>query len=129
MVDIAGILGGRGSGINIGGNGDGRRSGGRCREGGAMYVSGVSGSIQSPVHWHLCPQTIVFPRYMIVHPIFVKVHIVTTESSKWEARPGMMWANCAPGGNNGMLSVHVCIECTRLPFGRQVMMDDGYGGW
>ncbi len=34
----------------------------------------------------------------------------------------MMWADCAPGGNYGMSSVHVCIECTCLPFGRQVMM-------
>ncbi len=62
------------------------------------------------------------------NPIFVKLmvqpalHIITTESSKWEARPGMMWADRASGGNNGMLSVHVCIECTRLPFGRRAMM-------
>jgi hypothetical protein len=33
----------------------------------------------------------------------------------------MMWAN-APGGNNWMLSVHMCVECTRLPFGRWAIM-------
>jgi hypothetical protein len=53
---------------------------------GVVDVSGVSGTIQSPIHWHVSPQTIVLPRYMIVHPIFVKVtvqlalHIITTES-------------------------------------------------
>ncbi len=95
---------------------------------GAVDVSGVSSTIQSPVHWHLCPLTIVFPRYMIVLPIFVKVmvqptlHIVMTESSEWEARPGMMWADHAPGGNDGMLSVHMCVECMHLSFGRRAMM-------
>ncbi len=28
----------------------------------------------------------------------------------------------ACGGNEGMLMVHVCVECTCLPFGRQAMM-------
>jgi hypothetical protein len=95
---------------------------------GVVDMSGVSGTIQSPVHWHLCPPTIVLPRYTIVHPIFVKVmvqpalRIVTTESGEWEARPGIMWANRAPGGNDKMSSVHVCVECTCLPFGRWAMM-------
>ncbi len=95
---------------------------------GAVDVSGVSGTIQSTICWHLCPQTVVLPQYMIVHPIFVKVmaqpalHIVTTESSKWEARPEMMWVSCAPGGNDGMSSVHMCIECTCSPFRRWAMM-------
>jgi hypothetical protein len=95
---------------------------------GAVDMSVVRGTIQSPIHWHLCPQTIVLLQYMIVHWIFVKVtvqpvlHIITTESSKWEARPGMMWADRSPGGNNGMLSVHMCIECTRLPLGKWANM-------
>ncbi len=37
-------------------------------------------------------------------------------------RPGMMWAAWAHGGNEGMLMVHVCVECTRSPLGRQAMM-------
>jgi hypothetical protein len=95
---------------------------------GAVDESGVSGTIQSPICWHLWPQTIVLPGYTIVYPIFIKVtvqpalHIVTTESSKCEARPGMMWADRAPGSNVGRLSVHVCIECMRLLFGRWAMM-------
>jgi hypothetical protein len=95
---------------------------------GVVDVSGFSGTIQSPIRWHLCLQIIVLPQYTIMHPVFVKVmvqpplHIVMTESSKWEARPEMMWANNAPGGNNGMLNVHVCVECTCLPFGRQAMI-------
>ncbi len=63
-----------------------------------------------------------------MHPIIVKVmvqpalHIIMTESSKWEARPGMMWANHALGGNDGMSSVHVCVEYKHLPFSRWLMM-------
>ncbi len=34
----------------------------------------------------------------------------------------MMWAARACGGNEGMLMVHVCVECTRLPLGRWAMM-------
>jgi hypothetical protein len=37
-------------------------------------------------------------------------------------RPGMMWAARACGGNEGMLMVHVCVECTRSPLGRRAMM-------
>ncbi len=33
-----------------------------------------------------------------------------------------MWADRAPSDNNGMLSVHMCIECTRLPFRGRAMM-------
>ncbi len=42
---------------------------------GLVDMSGVSGTIQSPTHWHLCLQTIVLLRYMIVHPIFIKVTV------------------------------------------------------
>ncbi len=95
---------------------------------GAVDMSGVSGTIQSPVPWHLCLQTNVLLRYMMVHPIFVNMtvqpalHIVTTESSEWEVRLGMMWADRASGGNNRMSSVHVCIECMHSPFRRWAMM-------
>ncbi len=34
----------------------------------------------------------------------------------------MMWAARARGGNEGMLMVHVCVECTRSPLGRRTMM-------
>jgi hypothetical protein len=65
---------------------------------------------------------------MLVHPILVKwmvhpaLHKVRTDSSECEARPGMMWAAWARGGNEDMLMVHVCVECTRSPLGRWAMM-------
>ena len=96
-------------------------------------VMSVKGIIHSPVRVRLWPQTIVLPRYMIVHPILEKVtvhptlHIVPTDRSECEARPGMMCAPCALGGNKGMLRVHVCVECTRLPLGRHVMMGEAVG--
>jgi hypothetical protein len=34
----------------------------------------------------------------------------------------MMWAVQARGGKEGMLMVHVCVECTRLQLGRRAMM-------
>ncbi len=65
-----------------------------------MVVGGVvfsaKGIIQRPVRVHLWPQMIVRSRYMIVQPILEKVmvhpvlHIVMTDRSKWEARPGIM---------------------------------------
>ena len=33
-----------------------------------------------------------------------------------------MWAARALGGREGMSRVHICIECTRVPFGRRAMM-------
>ncbi len=63
---------------------------------GVAVLHGVIGIIHSPVCVHLWPHTMVWPQYMIVHPIFVKVmvhsalHIVTMERSECKARPGMM---------------------------------------
>ena len=54
-----------------------------------------------------------------VHPA---LHSVTTERSECEARPGIMWAARALGGREGMSRVHVCVECTRAPFGRRATM-------
>jgi hypothetical protein len=70
---------------------------------------------------------------MIVHPIFVKVmvhpalHIVTTDRSECKARLGMMQAAQAPGGNNGMSRVNLCVERTRSPFGRRATMGMAVG--
>ncbi len=64
----------------------------------------------------------------MVHPILVKctvhpaLHRVTTDRNECEARPGIMWAARALGGREGMSRVHVCVECTRAPFGRRAMM-------
>ena len=64
----------------------------------------------------------------MVHLILVKctvhpaLHRVTADRSKCEARPGIMWAARALGGREGMSRVHVCVECTRAPFGRRAMM-------
>ncbi len=54
-----------------------------------------------------------------VHPV---LHIVTMDRSECEVRPGMMCTARAPGGNNEMLRVHVCVEHTCLPFERRVTM-------
>ena len=100
---------------------------------GIVVGLGVKGIIHSPMRVHLWPQMIVLPRYTIVHPILEKVmvhpvlHIVTTDRSECEARPGMMCAPCAPGGNKGMLRVHMCVECTRSPLGRRAMMGEAVG--
>jgi hypothetical protein len=100
---------------------------------GSVVSLGVKGIIHSPVRVHLWPQTIVLPRYTTVHPILEKVtvhpalHIVTTDRSDCEARPGMMCAPHTPGGNEGMLRVHVCVKCTRLPLGRRAMMGEAVG--
>ncbi len=86
------------------------------------------GIIHNPVRVHLLPQRITLPRYVIVHPILVKMtlqpalHRVTTEIREWEARPEMIWACCADTGRAGISRVHVCVECTRMSLGSRAMM-------
>ncbi len=64
----------------------------------------------------------------MVHLILVKCtvqpafHRVTTDRSECKARLGIMWAALALGGRFGMSRVHVCMECTHVPFGRRAMM-------
>jgi len=73
----------------------------------------LRGTIHKPLLVHLCPQTIVQPRYTMVQLIFVKVtvhpalHMVTTERREWDARPGMIWAARVPAGRSGRSSVQV----------------------
>jgi hypothetical protein len=63
----------------------------------------------------------------MVQLIFVKftlhpaLHIVTTESNKCDARPGITWAARAPAGRSGKSRVQVCVDCTLSPFGRRAM--------
>jgi hypothetical protein len=63
----------------------------------------------------------------MVQLIFVKVtvhpalHIVTTESNKCDARPGMTWAARALARRSGKSRVQVCADCTLSPFGRRAM--------
>ncbi len=63
----------------------------------------------------------------MVQLIFVKVtvhlalHIVTTESNKCDARPGVTWAAWVPAGRSGKSRVQVCVDCTLSPFGRRGM--------
>jgi hypothetical protein len=71
-------------------------------------------TIHKPVLVHLCPQTIVRPRYTMVQLIFVKdtvhppLHMVTTERREWDARPGMIWAARAPAaGVSGLYLVPI----------------------
>ncbi len=102
-----------------------------------MDVGGVvisaKGIIHRPVRVHLWPQMIVLPRYMIVQPILEKVtvhpalHIVMMDRSECKARPGIMRAPHAPGGNEGMSSMHLWVECTWLPMGRRAMMGTAVG--
>ncbi len=49
------------------------------------------------------------------------LHIVTIESNKCDARPGITWAAWVPAGRSGKSRVQVCVDCTLLPFGRRVM--------
>jgi hypothetical protein len=53
-----------------------------------------------------------------VHPM---LHMVTTESSKCDDRPGIMWAAWAPARRSGRLRVQVCVDCTLSPLSRQAM--------
>ena len=53
-----------------------------------------------------------------MHPA---LHIVTTESNKCDARPGITWAAWAPAGRSGKLRVQVCVDCTLSPFDRRAM--------
>ncbi len=63
----------------------------------------------------------------MVQLIFVKVtvhpalHIVTTESSKYDPRPGMTWAAWAPARRSGRSRVQVCANCILLQLGRQAI--------
>jgi hypothetical protein len=89
---------------------------------------GQRGITHNPVRVHLQPQRMILLQYVIVHPILVKatsqpaLHRVMMEVKEWEVRPGIMWMCRAEVGRAGMLSMHVCMECTRSPFGRRVMM-------
>ncbi len=53
-----------------------------------------------------------------VHPA---LHIVTTESNKCDARPGITWAAQAPAGRSAKSRVQVCVDCTLSLFGRWTM--------
>jgi hypothetical protein len=63
----------------------------------------------------------------MVQVIFVKVtvhralHIVTTESNKCDARPGITWAAWVLAGKSGKSRVQVCVDCTLSLFGRRAM--------
>ncbi len=63
----------------------------------------------------------------MVHLIFVKVamhpalHIVMTESNKYDAKPGITWDACAPARRSGKSRVQVCVVCTLSLFGRGAM--------
>ncbi len=52
---------------------------------------------------------------VIVHPA---LHIVTTESNKCDAMPGITWAAQVPAGRSGQLRVQVCVDGTLSPFCR-----------
>jgi hypothetical protein len=63
----------------------------------------------------------------MVQLIFVKVtahpalHIVTTESNKCDARPGITWSARALARRSGKSRLQVCVCCSLSPFGRRAM--------
>jgi hypothetical protein len=63
----------------------------------------------------------------MVQLIFVKVtvhlalQLVTTESNKCDARPGITWAACALARRYDKSRVQVCVDCTLSPLGRWAM--------
>ncbi len=63
----------------------------------------------------------------MVQLIFVKVtmhpalRMVTTESIKCDARPGMTWAAWAPAGRIGRPRMQVCVDCIFSPVERRAM--------
>ena len=73
----------------------------------------LRGTIHKPILVHLCQQMIVRLQYTMVQLIFVMVtvhpvlHMVTTERREWDARPGMIWAACAPAGRFGRSRMQV----------------------
>ena len=91
--------------------------------GGARHVLLLSGIIHRPVVVHLCPQTIIFPLCLIVHPILVKMtshpalHRLTTEISECDARCGSTCACRAFSGKFSSCNVHVCVVQIVSPFG------------
>jgi hypothetical protein len=93
----------------------------------AWVLAPQRGTIHKPVLVHLCPHTIVRPRYTMVHLFFVNVtvhpalHMVTTERREWDARPGMIWAARASAGRSGRSRVQLCVDCTLSPSGRRAI--------
>ena len=83
----------------------------------------LSGIIHRPVVVHLCPQMIVFPLYVIVHPTLEKVtshpalHRCTTEMSECDAKCGSTCACRAFSGKLSSCNVHVCVVQIVSPFG------------
>ena len=61
---------------------------------------------------------------MTVHPA---LHMVTMERRECDARPGMMCAVRTPAGRFGRPRVHVWVECTLSPLGRQAMRGTAAG--
>jgi hypothetical protein len=91
-------------------------------------ILGNRGIIHNPVCMHLLLHRVVRPQCVMVHPILVKrtlhpaLQSVTTLTSEWDAKPGMMWARCAVAGSLGKFNVHVCVDCTWSPLVRRAMM-------
>jgi hypothetical protein len=91
-------------------------------------ILGTRGIIHNPVHMHLQPHRIMQPQCVMVHPIFVKrtlhpaLQSVTTLTSEYDAKPGMMCARHAAAGSLGKSNVHMCLDCTWSLLGRCAMM-------
>jgi hypothetical protein len=90
--------------------------------GGARFVLSLRGIIHRPVLVHLCPQMTVFPLYLIVQPILLKMTLhpalqrLTTEMSECDANCGSTCACLACSGKWLSCNVHLCVVQIVLPF-------------
>jgi hypothetical protein len=91
-------------------------------------VLGTRGIIHNTVRMHLLLHKIVRSQCIMVHSIFVRrishrvLQSVTTLTSEWYAKPGMMWARHAAAGSLGKSNVHVCMDCTWSMLGMRAAM-------
>ena len=93
MFDMTCVVGGIGVGVSV-----------------CLSADPLSGIIYRPVLVHLCPQIMVRPLCLMVHPSFVNVishpalQRLTTEMRECDARFGMMCAWRALSGRCGIIS-------------------------
>jgi hypothetical protein len=83
------------------------------------------GIIQRPVHVHLLLHRIMWPQYVILHPIMLKrtlqhvLQSMTTEISECHAKSGIMCACRTTSGRQGRSSRVVWVNWIQLTLGRR----------
>ena len=95
---------------------------------GLVVGVGCSATIHSPVRVHLLPLSMIFPLYLTMALILVKVisqpasHKDTTDRRECAARPGMMYPVFARFGRSGRFNLHWWVERTLLPSGKVTLI-------